>query len=408
MNSPSSNQVPPAGRLGYEAFAAFREDPAKFLTDVVNTYVLTAPTNWSAPFGHPYFAAPVAIAFGDGDSEEFLEIKRKYPWTVSPRESLESPPRVGVATVTKTPRSNIVMPGKTHASCIDEEGNISWPNGEPSPPPWDAFSPGGGGTAGGDPSLAPVPNMGPPPPPSPERVTCIALGLPVHPDVLAAEASYPWGSSPELKVHSLWGAHLGFTLDISNYIVKTLQMLGYSAISPYHTTWGSEFTMDFQYEGPTSYQPVSACPERHWAAAAGLGTFGLSDMIITERGMAVILNVIMTSAFIPPSPKPTQEHCLFFRDGSCRQCIDRCPGQAISADSNPPGRVSAKCEAGVCAAAKYNETYLMDRMLSELGDYAGMGGNLSWEGIGMGMPIASFRACGRCFTDVPCSTRIPD
>ncbi|MGD0781060.1 MAG: hypothetical protein ABR954_09855 [Dehalococcoidales bacterium] len=166
--------------------------------------------------------------------------------------------------------------------------------------------------------------------------------------------------------------------------------------------------MDFQYEGPTSRQSISPCCEREWAVAAGLGTYGLTDMVITEKGMAVILTTIMTSAKIPPSPKPAKEYCLFYRDGSCMKCIPRCPGQAISTKINPAGRLAAKCNAGGVAAAAYNNNYLKDRMVKELGDYANISGNIIWGSSGLGMPILSFAACGRCYTDVPCATDIPD
>jgi hypothetical protein len=399
-------------RLGYGAMGTFRANPAGFLTEAVNNYVLTAHGNWSVPFQHPFFAAPVAIAFADGDSEEFLDIKKKYPWTLTPRECLENPPRVHAETVTRQPKSRVDMPAAGHIPLIGEDGHLTWPTGEPPLPPWKGpgstgVDRGAIGESYGGPPPSKEPPAGPPPPPRPERVTVMSIGLPIHPATLEAEASYPWGNSPELKVHSLLGAHLGFTIDVTNYVVKTLQMLGCLAISPYHTTWGSEFQMDFQYEGPTSRQPISPCPERDWAVAAGLGTWGLSDMIITERGMAVILASIVTSAEIPASGRPTTEYCLFFRDGSCRECVPRCPGQAISTDLDPPGRLSARCEAGARAGVMFNETYLKERMLTELGEYAFSSGNLIWEGSGLGMPVISFLACGRCYTDVPCSTRIP-
>lgn len=171
--------------------------------------------------------------------------------------------------------------------------------------------------------------------------------------------------------------------------------------------WRSGSTLA-QHEGPTSRQPISPCPEREWAYAAGLGTYGLSDMLITEKGMAVILTSVMTSVAIPPSPRPTQEHCLFFRDRSCVACVPRCPGQAIDPGMQPPGRLAAKCDAGSVAASIYNSTYEHARMLGEIGTYGDMSGNLIWEGAGMKLPLLSFPACGRCYTDVPCSTRIPE
>jgi hypothetical protein len=386
-------------RLDYGALRSFQTDPARFLTILINKYLKSAPTNWSVPFQHPFYAEPVAIAFGDGDSPAFQNIKNKYPWSLTPRECLERPPAVQVSTVNGNPKSNVEMPGRPFAPVITKNGKKSWPKGEPPLPPWKAS------TAGNSyedksykkPSFKPI-----------EYVTCISIGLPIHPDTLKAEASYPWGNSPDLKIHSLWGSHLGFVADLSFYVVNILQMFGYLAIAPSFTTWGQEFMMDFQYEGVTSRDTVSPCPEREWAVAAGLGTYGLPDMIISERGMAIILTAVMTSAQIQPSPKPNKEYCLYYRNGSCRKCIERCPGEAISITTNPPGRLAAKCVAGGVAQVDYNLTYLKDRMIRELGDYADMSGNIVWGGSGLRKPILGFPACGRCYTDVPCSTSIPE
>jgi hypothetical protein len=297
-----------------------------------------------------------------------------------------------------------------HLPVITEKGEITWPKGEPSLPPWQAKNP----SPGPSPSIikdgygkastgkgSQTTNQG-------DFITCISIGLPLHTETLKSEASYPWGNSPEIKVHSLLGSHLGFAADISLYIVNVLQMLGHRAIAPTFTAWGQEFLLDYQYEGPTSRDTISPSPEREWAVAAGLGTYGLPDMIITERGMAVILTTIMTSAKFPQTPKPEKEYCLFYRNGSCIKCIPRCPGQAISATMNPPGRLAAKCHAGGIAAANYNITYLKEKMVEELGDYVNISGNLIFGGSGPGRSVLTFSACGRCYTDVPCSTRIPD
>jgi hypothetical protein len=394
--------------LDYGAWREFQADPAGFLTAAVNKYIINAPTNWSLPFNHPFYDVPVAIAFGDGDSPVFLDIKKQYPWTLTPRECLEKTPKVQVSTVDGTPKSKVDIPGRSHLPVITVNGEITWPKGEPPLPPWPAQtesagppSGGVGNSYGGTPAVKAAPKP-------PEYVTCISIGVPIHPGTLKAEASYPWGNSPDLKMHSLWGSHLGSVADITSYVVNLLQMFGYIAIAPTFTAWGHEFLMDFQYEGPTSRYTISPCPEREWAVAAGLGTYGLSDMIITSRGMAVILTTIMTSLKIPPSAKPTQEYCLYYRNGSCKKCIPRCPGQAISVAMDPPGRLAAKCDAGAVAASVYNLTYLKDRMVKELGDYSQVYGNLIWGGGGPGRPVLSFSACGRCYTDVPCATGIPD
>jgi hypothetical protein len=407
---PGYNDQAVPHRLDYGTIKSFQADPAKFLIDIIDQYVNTAPTNWSIPFQHPYFSAPMAIGFGDGDSPAFHDIKRKYPWTLTPRECLEKPPAVQISTVNGVPKSKVDIPGKAHLPVITKTGVITWPRGEPPLPPWQAKlasqrpSPTNVGNSYGEASAGKRPMS----PSSVESITCISIGLPVHPETLKAEASYPWGNSPELKVRSLLGSHLGFAADISFYIVNTLQMLDFAAIAPTFTGWGQECMMDFQYEGATSRDTISPCPEREWAVAAGLGTYGLPDMIITERGMAVILTTIMTSAKFPPSPRPAKEYCLYYRERSCTKCIERCPGQAISINVTPQGRLAAKCDAGGVAAANYNYTYLRERMLRELGDYANISGNLIFGGSGPGRTVLTFPACGRCYTDVPCATCRPD
>jgi hypothetical protein len=397
-------------RLGYGSITSFQKDPSQFLTDLINRYLDTAATNWAVPFQHQFFSAPVAIAFGDGDSQAFMNIKKKYPWTLTPRECLEKPPAVQVSTVNGIPKSKIESPARDHLPVITESGKITWPKGEPPLPPWQAKStPPGSVLSGlkdgyGEASAArntQTQNQI-------DSVTCISIGLPIHKTTLKSEASYPWGNSPELKVNSLIGSHLGFIADVSFYVVNVLQMLGYRAIAPTFTNWGQEFLMDYQYEGATSRATISPSPEREWAVAAGLGTYGLPDMIISERGMAINLTTVITSAKFPPTPKPDKEYCLFYRDGSCKECIKRCPGQAISATISPPGRLAAKCHGGGLAAANYNITYLKEKMIKELGDYVNISGNLMFGGSGPGKSVLGFPACGRCYTGVPCATGIPD
>lgn len=73
--------------------------------------------------------------------------------------------------------------------------------------------------------------------------------------------------------------------------------------------------------------------ERHMAYAAGLGTFSLSDGFISERGIAHRCGSVVTDLELPPSPRIAQSpyaNCLFYVNQTCRACIGRCPGEAIS------------------------------------------------------------------------------
>ncbi|MFO7811854.1 MAG: 4Fe-4S ferredoxin [Pelovirga sp.] len=73
--------------------------------------------------------------------------------------------------------------------------------------------------------------------------------------------------------------------------------------------------------------------ERHAAYAAGLGTFGLSDGLITDAGKAVRVGSVIVAADISITPRRATSHtanCLFYAKGTCGACIKRCPVAAIS------------------------------------------------------------------------------
>ena len=78
---------------------------------------------------------------------------------------------------------------------------------------------------------------------------------------------------------------------------------------------------------------VSSWSHRHSAYLAGLGTFGLSDGLITEKGKAHRITSLIVDAPIEISKMPYTSHtewCLYYQDGSCMACVGRCPAMAIS------------------------------------------------------------------------------
>jgi len=78
---------------------------------------------------------------------------------------------------------------------------------------------------------------------------------------------------------------------------------------------------------------ASRWSHRHYAYAAGLGTFGLSDGLITEKGKAVRFTSLIIEAPLEITRRTYSDPydwCLYHQDGSCGKCIDRCPCSAIS------------------------------------------------------------------------------
>ncbi len=120
---------------------------------------------------------------------------------------------------------------------------------------------------------------------------------------------------------------------------------------------------------------ASTWSERHAAFAAGLGTFGLSDGLITARGIAHRCGSVVAAASWTPSPRPYRDHREYCAD--CASCIARCPAGAISVQ----GHDKDKCRA-----------FLFDTLA---------------EWVRRPGYIGSYGACGLCQTDVPCEFGIP-
>lgn len=113
----------------------------------------------------------------------------------------------------------------------------------------------------------------------------------------------------------------------------------------------------------------STWSERHAAYACGLGTFGLSKGLITEKGIAGRFGSIIIDAELPADPRPytgVYDYCT-----KCGACIRRCPVNAISLDKGKDHNI---CGPWV---DKSKETY------------------------------APRYGCGLCQTKVPCESRNP-
>lgn len=67
------------------------------------------------------------------------------------------------------------------------------------------------------------------------------------------------------------------------------------------------------------------------AVIAGLGSFGLHQMVITDAGCAGRFGSLVLDAELPVEPVAPRERCLYFHDESCLECVQRCPVGALDA-----------------------------------------------------------------------------
>ena len=155
-------------------------------------------------------------------------------------------------------------------------------------------------------------------------------------------------------------------------VVEVLQNAGCQAVAPMLSPL-------WQRKKSDQYVFASTWSERHMAYAAGLGTFGLCDGLITPRGKAMRTGSVVARIPIAATPRPYEDHrayCLFFSQGICGQCITRCPVGALS----EKGHDKLKCLQHLKpASAEYVKA------------------NYGFDGYG----------CGLCQTAVPCESKIP-
>ncbi|TJX14575.1 epoxyqueuosine reductase [Tissierella creatinini] len=77
----------------------------------------------------------------------------------------------------------------------------------------------------------------------------------------------------------------------------------------------------------------SAWSHRSAAYIGNMGQFGVNRMLITKEGCAGRFGTVITSAEIPLDQEESHEYCLYYKNGSCKKCIDACPVGALEIDS---------------------------------------------------------------------------
>jgi len=118
---------------------------------------------------------------------------------------------------------------------------------------------------------------------------------------------------------------------------------------------------------------ISDWSHRHIAYIAGVGRFGLNNMLITEAGCCGRLGSFLISLELPPDDRSREESCLHRYDGSCGACASRCVNQALFID---------RFDRHLC----YSMCLENDRRYQALG---------------------TADVCGKCLVGIPCSFTNP-
>ena len=75
---------------------------------------------------------------------------------------------------------------------------------------------------------------------------------------------------------------------------------------------------------------ISDWSHRSSAYIAGIGKFGINNMMITEQGSCGRYTSIVTDWELEPTKRSEEEFCLYKINRSCKKCIEQCPVGAFS------------------------------------------------------------------------------
>lgn len=207
-------------------------------------------------------------------------------------------------------------------------------------------------------------------PPKPEDLSVVSFVMPMTRNTKRDNAAANDWPSERWAQTRLSGEILSQT--IVREIVTDLMDRGILAISP-------DVTSMFNKKRYPKVGWASPWSHRHIAYAAGLGTFGMQDFLITEKGCAHRLGSFVVNVKLAPNrrrPEDIHAYCLHYQGLNCLQCATRCPVHAITAEN---AHDKEACYRKVAKSLKYCNKYY----------------HLFIYG------------CGLCATGVPCESGIP-
>lgn len=145
-------------------------------------------------------------------------------------------------------------------------------------------------------------------------------------------------------------------IELGEDLIDFFKDKGYKAAYPYEATI-------FPKEDPRS-----RWSQRHLAYYAGLGSFGINNLLISRKGslgryFSIITDMEVEEAELCP------EHCLYKQDGSCTVCVD-------------------SCDFGALSIKGFNRHRCLEQLM-------------------VNRPLVGADVCGKCAVGLPCSFGIP-
>ena len=176
-------------------------------------------------------------------------------------------------------------------------------------------------------------------------------------------AAPAWAESYE-QTNAMFGV-------LNEHLIDFLEGLGFKgAVSKEASTFNQE-------------KLISNWSQRHFAYAAGLGTFGINNMLITKSGCCGRYSTVVTNLPLEPDQPIDEELCLYKKNGSCGICVRNCPTGALTVSDFNRYACYELCQENAAIYTNFGSSYL-----EEAGDAANSAGS---------------DVCGKCITASPCA-----
>jgi len=205
--------------------------------------------------------------------------------------------------------------------------------------------------------------------PKAEDISVVSYILPISEKVRADEAlREEWLSERWAQTRRCGEI---FSQILAEEIATYLMSKGVLAVVP-------DMTPMFNYKKYPDVGWASRWSQRHIAYAAGLGTFGINDLLITEKGVAHRCGSFVVNLRLQPDRERNKDihaYCLQYQGINCLKCQQKCPVSAVSES----GHCKERCGARVIKSTGYcNRNYHI-----------------------------FIYGCGLCSTKIPCESAIP-
>lgn len=208
------------------------------------------------------------------------------------------------------------------------------------------------------------------PAPKPEDLSVVCLVMPFAKATIEDNARQTQWLSERWAQTRLLGEIFSQTL--VREMVTLLMGKGILAVAP-------DATPMFRKKHYAKVGWASPWSHRHVAYAAGLGTFGIHDFLISEKGAAHRITSFVVNVRLKPNrarPADIHAHCLHYQGRTCMLCAYRCPVQAITtAGGHDKDACAERCKHSIPYVNNNYHIFIY--------------------------------GCGLCATGVPCATGIP-